>query len=101
MAQTLKQYGFLRKKTTQIIKFGVTMEVCKDKPMSKTLIPIKIEEEQPLKFYTKDQLQMSLQNTKENNSVKLYTFFHLLAYTVMRKSEARFNGKIFSISIKQ
>lgn len=64
------------------------MEVCKDNPMSKTLLPRKIEEEQPLKFYTKDQLQLFLQNTKENNSVKLYTFFRLLAYTGMRKSEA-------------
>lgn len=64
------------------------MEVCKDNPMSKTLLPRKIEEEQPLKFYTKDQLQLFLKNTKENNSVKLYTFFRLLAYTGMRKSEA-------------
>ena len=86
--KTLKQYGFLRKTTAQIFKFGVAMEVCKDNPMSKTLLPRKIEEEQPLKFYTKDQLQLFLQNTKENNSVKLYTFFRLLAYTGMRKSEA-------------
>ncbi len=41
-----------------------------------------------MKFYTKDQLQLFLKNTKENNSVKLYTFFRLLAYTGMRKSEA-------------
>ncbi|HAP9370269.1 TPA: site-specific integrase, partial [Enterococcus faecium] len=50
--KTLKQYGFLRKTTAQIFKFGVAMEVCKDNPMSKTLLPRKIEEEQPLKFYT-------------------------------------------------
>ncbi|HGV8405535.1 TPA: N-terminal phage integrase SAM-like domain-containing protein, partial [Enterococcus faecium] len=62
--KTLKQYGFLRKTTAQIFKFGVAMEVCKDNPMSKTLLPRKIEEEQPLKFYTKDQLQLFLQKTK-------------------------------------
>lgn len=84
----LKQYNYLRKTTAQIFKFGIAMEVCKDNPMSKTLLPRKIEVEQSLKFYTKEQLQTFLQNTKENHSTKIYTFFRLLAYTGIRKSEA-------------
>lgn len=84
----LKQYNYLRKTTSQIFKFGIAMEVCKDNPMSKTLLPRKIEVEQSLKFYTKEQLQTFLQNTKENHSTKIYTFFRLLAYTGIRKSEA-------------
>lgn len=84
----LKQYNYLRKTTAQIFKFGIAMEVCKDNPMSKTLLPRKIEVEQSLKFYTKEQLQTFLQNTKENHSTKIYTFFRLLAYTEIRKSEA-------------
>ncbi|HGF8201238.1 site-specific integrase [Enterococcus faecium] len=83
----LKQYAFLRKTTAQIFKFGVAMEVCKSNPMSKTLLPRKIEEEQPIKFYTKDQLVLFLDNVQKNNSTKLYTFFRLLAFTGMRKSE--------------
>ena len=84
----LKQYNYLRKTTAQIFKFGIAMEVCKDNPMSKTLLPRKIEVEQSLKLYTKEQLQTFLQNTKENHSTKIYTFFRLLAYTGIRKSEA-------------
>ena len=86
--KTMKQYAYLRKTTAQIFKFGVAMEICDNNPMSKTLLPRKIEEEQPIKFYTKEQLLLFLTNTKKNNSVKLYTFFRLLAYTGMRKSEA-------------
>lgn len=63
------------------------MEVCKSNPMSKTLFPRKIEEEQPIKFYTKDQLLLFLDNVQKNNSTKLYTFFRLLAFTGMHKSE--------------
>lgn len=83
-----KQYAYLRKTTAQIFKFGVAMELCSNNPMSKTLLPRKIEEEQPIKFYTKDQLTIFLRNTKDRNSSKLYTFFRLLAFTGMRKSEA-------------
>ena len=84
----LKQYSYLRKTTAQIFKFGVAMEICDKNPMSKTLLPRKIEEEQPIKFFTKDQLILFLNNVQEKNSSKLYTFFRLLAFTGMRKSEA-------------
>ena len=86
--QKYKQYAYLRKTTAQIFKFGVAMELCSNNPMSKTLLPRKIEEEQPIKFYTKDQLTIFLKNTKDRNSSKLFTFFRLLAFTGMRKSEA-------------
>ncbi|SLM97459.1 Integrase [Brachybacterium faecium] len=64
------------------------MEICDKNPMSKTLLSRKIEEEQPIKFYTKDQLILFLNNVQEKNSSKLYAFFRLLAFTGMRKSEA-------------
>ena len=66
--QKYKQYAYLRKTTAQIFKFGVAMELCSNNPMSKTLLPRKIEEEQPIKFYTKDQLTIFLKNTKDRNT---------------------------------
>ena len=83
-----KQYAFLRKTTAQIMRFGIAMELLNSNPMAKTLLPRKIEVEKPINFYSKEELHVFLDCTEKYDNQKIHTFFRLLAFTGMRKSEA-------------
>lgn len=83
-----KQYAYLKKEVQKIMKYGVAIEVMASNPMQKIAMPRKKEVQQPIKFYTKPELQQFFKHLQEMQSDKLYTFFRLLAFTGMRKSEA-------------
>ncbi|MCD1024699.1 site-specific integrase [Enterococcus sp. SMC-9] len=82
-----KQYSYLKKETQKILKYGVSIEAIDSNPMQKIQMPRKIETDEPIKFYTKDELIFFLKHCQKNCSTKLYTFFRLIAFTGMRKSE--------------
>lgn len=82
-----KQYAFLRKVTAQIMKYGISMEIMDSNPMRKTILPRKKDEETKINFYSKEELQEFMEIVKANNNYKHYTYFRLLAFTGMRKSE--------------
>lgn len=83
-----KQYAYLKKETQKILKYGVAIEVLETNPMTKVSMPRKKEVDEPIKFYTKEELKTFLDHCKSNCSPKLYMFFRLLAFTGVRKSEA-------------
>lgn len=82
-----KQYAFLRKVTAQIMKYGISMEIMDSNPMRKTILPRKKDEEAKINFYSKEELQEFMEIVKANENYKQYTYFRLLAFTGMRKSE--------------
>lgn len=82
-----KQYGFLKKETQKILKYGVSIEALESNPMSKINMPRKKEVEEPIKFYTKEELKKFFDFIETICSNKTFTFFRLLAFTGMRKSE--------------
>lgn len=85
-----KYQGFknFRMKTNLLLDYAVSLELISDNPMAKTQTPRKKEREKPANFYTKKQLQEFLSLYKKEGDPMKYTFFHLLAYTGLRKSEA-------------
>ena len=89
-----KQYHYFRKVVGQVLQFGIQMELIESNPMRKTLLPRRKEVETFPNFYTKQQLESFFACLNEHieasgrTSTKLLTFFRLLAFTGMRKSEA-------------
>lgn len=82
-----KQYSYFRKVTAQILRYGEAMELISSNPMSKTILPRRIEEDKTLKFYTKDELIHFFKCLDEFGNFKQLAFFRLLAFTGCRKSE--------------
>ncbi|MEG2937970.1 MAG: tyrosine-type recombinase/integrase, partial [Vagococcus sp.] len=88
-----KQYHYFRKVVGQVLQFGVQMELIDSNPMRKTLLPRKKEVEEFPNFYTKEQLEVFFECLESHTeqvsrtSTKILTFFRILAFTGMRKSE--------------
>ena len=88
-----KQYHYFRKVVGQVLQFGVQMELIDSNPMRKTVLPRKKEVEEFPNFYTKEQLEVFFEHLESHTeqvsrtSTKILTFFRILAFTGMRKSE--------------
>ncbi|MFY8329459.1 tyrosine-type recombinase/integrase [Vagococcus carniphilus] len=88
-----KQYHYFRKVVGQVLQFGVQMELIDSNPMRKTVLPRKKEVEEFPNFYTKEQLEVFFECLESHTeqvsrtSTKILTFFRILAFTGMRKSE--------------
>lgn len=82
-----KQYSYLKKEAQKIMKFGIAMEVMKSNPMQKIIMARKKEVEQSVKFFTKEELQLFFKHLESMRTIKLETFFRVIAFTGMRKSE--------------
>lgn len=88
-----KQYHYFRKVVGQVLQFGVQMELIDSNPMRKTILPRKKEVEEFTNFYTKEQLEVFFECLESHTeqvsrtSTKILTFFRILAFTGMRKSE--------------
>lgn len=85
--QGYKQYSYFRKVTAQIMRYGEAMEILTSNPMSKTILPRKMEDEKKLQFYTKEELEIFFNCLKDFGNYKQFAFFRLLAFTGARKSE--------------
>ncbi|WP_308902467.1 tyrosine-type recombinase/integrase [Latilactobacillus curvatus] len=91
--QQYRQFNYLRKQTSQILKFGVNQEIIKENPMAKVTIPREKEKLHQDNFYNREQVLYFLDWAKQyparkHSKKRIYTFFWLLAFTGMRKSEA-------------
>lgn len=82
-----KQYAYIRKVASQVFKFGVSLELIDSNPMAKTLLPRPKKTEKKLQFWTKQELNVFFEKLKDFGNLKQLTFFRILAYTGMRKSE--------------
>lgn len=85
---SFRGYKGFRMKTNLLLDYAVALELLTSNPMSKTQIPRQKEKDSPKNFYTKQQLQDFLSLYKSEGDPMKYVFFHLLAYTGLRKSEA-------------
>lgn len=83
-----KQYAYIRKVASQVFKYGVSLEIIDTNPMSKTLIPRPKQTEKKLLFWTKQELNTFFEKLEDFGNLKQLTYFRVLAYTGMRKSEA-------------
>lgn len=81
-------YKGFRMKTNLLLDYAVSLELIPSNPMAKTKTPRKKEKEKPVNFYTKEQLLEFLSLYKKECDPMKYVFFHLLAYSGLRKSEA-------------
>lgn len=86
-----RQYDFLKKEVQKILRYGLSRGWIKENPMQKIIMPRPKDVEQKINFYSKEELEDFLNWTKRyptRSPEKLYTFFRLLGFTGMRKSEA-------------
>ncbi len=81
-------YKNFKMKTSMLFDYAVSLELIPSNPMAKTQTPRQKEKEKPINFYTKKQLLEFLSLYKVEGDFMKYVFFHLLAYTGLRKSEA-------------
>jgi len=73
---------------SQIFKFGINQGFCRDNPMEKTMRPKNThKKDYNAPFYEKEELKSFLNAVKENESLRNYTIFHLLAFTGLRRGE--------------
>lgn len=82
-----KQYAYIRKMVSQVFKYGVSLEIIDTNPMAKTLLPRPKPSEKKLQFWTKQEVKIFFESLEDFGNVKQLTYFRLLVYTGMRKSE--------------
>lgn len=83
----LKRYNYVRSLTAQILRYGESIEVVKDNPMRKTVLPRKKATEEKLKYFTKEELTLFFNLLKGFGNYQMFACFRLLAFTGARKSE--------------
>ncbi|MBM7712451.1 site-specific integrase [Enterococcus xiangfangensis] len=81
-------YKGFKMKLNLVLDYAVSLELITTNPMKKTQTPRQKEKDKPVNFYTKQQLQAFLSLYESEGDQMKYVFFHLLAYTGLRKSEA-------------
>lgn len=75
--------------TNNILDYAVNLEIIDKNPMKRVIRPKVVKKHKEFKdFYSKSELEKFLDCCKQSESLKVYLFFHLLAYTGMRKGEA-------------
>jgi integrase len=87
-ADDYKTYVYIRKIAKSVMAYAERMEYIEKNVFSKTMLPNKTHDDKRVKYLTKNELFELLEVTKQKKPVKLFTLFHLLAYTGLRKSEA-------------
>lgn len=74
--------------TSRIFKFGINQGFCSENPMGKIIRPKNTHKEvYNAPFYSKEELQKFLQIIREEESIRAYTIFHLLAFSGLRRGE--------------
>ena len=89
--QKLKNFRVVRMYASKVFDLAIRMEIIKQNPMNMVVVPqiiINPLEEEKINYYTKEQLMEFLNYTKQENNLKRYTYFRLLAFSGVRRSEA-------------
>ncbi|MGM0169885.1 hypothetical protein IGI39_004919 [Enterococcus sp. AZ135] len=89
-SEQYKSYKAIKMYTSKIFSFAIHQQLLKDNPMDRVITPkkqrqLKSKDEQ--NFLDKDQLKDFLSCVKDNESQQIYTMFHVLAYTGIRRGE--------------
>lgn len=85
---TYSEAAILVSIVNRIFKFGVNQGLCKENPMGKVIRPKNTHKKEYIPpFYDKKELQQFLLAVKEDESLKAYTMFHMLAFTGLRCGE--------------
>ncbi|GAA0355572.1 tyrosine-type recombinase/integrase [Alkalibacterium iburiense] len=85
---TYSEAALLVSIVNRIFKFAINQGFCIDNPMSKIIRPKNTHKQNYVApFYEKHELLSFLKALKEDESLKAYTMFHLLAFTGLRRGE--------------
>lgn len=91
-AKKLKRFNMVKAYAAMVITFAIRRGLIYKNPFDLVEIPIvkkqiSFEEDENDNFYTREQLIELLDCFKKENNLRRYAFFHLLAYSGMRKGE--------------
>lgn len=92
-AKKLKRFRMVKNYAAKVLTFAIKRGLIDKNPFDLVEIPIikqkiSLEEDEFENFYTREQLVEFLQCFEKENNLKYYAYFHLLAFSGMRKSEA-------------
>lgn len=91
-AKRLKRFNMVKAYAAMVITFAMRRGLIDKNPFELVEIPtvkkrISLEDDEEDNFYTREQLIELLDCLKKEGNLRRYTFFHLLAFSGMRKSE--------------
>lgn len=89
--KNLKNFRMVKAYASMVLDYALTLGIVTSNPMKLVTMPKTIatpSEEEPLRYYTKDELIRFLNCLEGETNVKAYTLFRLLAFSGMRKGEA-------------
>lgn len=89
-SEQYRSYKAIKMYTSKIFSFAVHQQLLKDNPMDRVITPKKhrqLKSKNEQNFLDKDQLKDFLSKIKDHESKQIYTMFHVLAYTGMRRGE--------------
>lgn len=87
----LKNFRMVKAYASMVLDYALTLGIILNNPMKLVTMPKSIalpDEEESLKYYTKDELIIFLSCLEKEANYKAYTLFRLLAFSGMRKGEA-------------
>ena len=89
--KNLKNFRMVKAYASMVLDYALALGIVTSNPMKLVTMPKTIAtpgEEEPLRYYTKDELIRFLNCLEGETNVKAYTLFRLLAFSGMRKGEA-------------
>lgn len=89
--RNLKNFRMVKAYASMVLDYALTLGIVTSNPMKLVTMPKTIAtpgEEEPLRYYTKDELIKFLNCLEGETNIKAYTLFRLLAFSGMRKGEA-------------
>lgn len=91
-AKKLKRFNMVKAYAAMVLTFAIRRGLIDKNPFDLVEVPIvkkriSFEDDENDNFYTREQLVELLNFFEKENNLRRYTFFHLLAYSGMRKSE--------------
>jgi len=91
-AKKLKRFNMVKAYAAMVLTFAIRRGLIDKNPFDLVEVPIvkkriSFEDDENDNFYTREQLVELLNCFEKENNLRRYTFFHLLAYSGMRKSE--------------
>ncbi|MGE8036731.1 tyrosine-type recombinase/integrase [Lysinibacillus sp. NPDC093692] len=91
-SKKLKGFKMVKSYAAKVLTFAIKRGYIQTNPFDAVEMPISKKKDflkkEKEKFYTREQLLELLECFKEEGNLKQYAFFHLLAYSGMRKGEA-------------
>lgn len=89
LCDIMKNYREYMGTLSRIFEFAIKQGLAKKNPVKLITMPKRKTDisEKKVKYFTKEQLKVLLEDAKQNEPFKFYVFFYLLAHTGCRKGE--------------